>query len=102
VYAAHRIAWMLVHGQDPGELQLDHINGNRSDNRLANLRLVTNQTNAFNRPDATGVSFHKATNKWHARIGVEGRQIHLGLYESFDDARQAYLNAKQTYHDTAP
>jgi HNH endonuclease/AP2 domain len=102
VYAAHRIAWMLVHGQDPGELQLDHINGNRSDNRLSNLRLVDNQVNAFNRAAAKGVSFHKATSKWEARIGINGQRRHLGLYESFDDARQAYLAAKQKYHITTP
>lgn len=79
----------------PKGVSVDHINGNGLDNRRENLRLSTKQQNAANRPkdrvkNATskykGVYFNKATNKWIARIHVDGKGIHLG---SFLDEKQA-------------
>ena len=97
-YFAQRIAWMYVYGEDPGELMLDHINTNTDDNRLINLRLVTRQENGFNRPTTKGYYWLKCARKYKACIVVNGKQIYLGLYDTAEEARQAYLDAKETYH----
>ena len=100
---AHRLAWLYVHGVWPPH-EVDHINGDRSDNRIANLRLATRQQNSENRHGAqsnsktglVGVSWHKRAGKWQAHIRVKGRTRYLGLFESTQDACMAYLQAKQT------
>ncbi len=75
--AAHRVAWVLVTGNQPVS-QIDHINGNRSDNRWDNLRQVTNQQNQLNRP-TTGIT--KVGSKWRARLSIDGKTVSLGTYE---------------------
>ena len=91
----HRILWILANGDIPNGLQIDHINGNRLDNRLGNLHLVSNRENHQNR------AFHRATgrlgyywdkqaNKWHARIRSNGKRIHLGYFTDENEAQQAY------------
>ena len=77
--------------------QVDHINGIRHDNRLENLRLVTNQQNAFN-TKALGYSWNKQKNKWQSEICIDGRNIYLGSFVNSEDARQAYLDAKLVHH----
>lgn len=91
-YQAHRLAWLYVYGRWPAQ-DIDHINRLKSDNRIANLRDVSRQVNMLNidlqtnnTSGVTGVSWHKATNKWRAEITLEGAQKHLGLFDSFDDA----------------
>lgn len=91
-FFAHRVAWALTHGDWPTE-QIDHINGQRDDNRLANLRCVShaeNQRNRSRRRDnaagRTGVYWYKAYAKWTAAIGVDGRLIFLGYFDRFEDA----------------
>ena len=103
---AHRLAWMFVHGSMP-ECQIDHINGDRSDNRISNLRSVTCAQNLQNkiRPQSNskssvlGVSWHEKGKKWQSHIAKEGKRIYLGLFESIDDAKQAYLLAKREIHE---
>ena len=80
------------------KIQVDHINGIRHDNRLENLRLVTNQQNNFNRTKALGYTWNKRSNKWSAYIKLNGKQIPLGYYNNEEDARNAYLTAKRVYH----
>lgn len=99
---AHRVIWKLVTGKDPD--QVDHINGLRSDNRLSNLRNVdrlTNQRNAGMRRDnmsgATGVGWVKASGKWQARITVFDRRIHLGRFNTFNDAVSARKAAEREH-----
>lgn len=82
-YAAHRIIWLIETGAWPG--QLDHINGDKADNRFVNLRDVTHAENMKNkaRPRSNssgcaGVSWEKAKGLWVARISVEGRLKTLG------------------------
>lgn len=96
IIPAHRIIWAMVYNSWPfGEI--DHINGNRSDNRIENLREVTRQQNCMNRSKAInnksgykGVSWHSEGNKWQAHISVAGKSIYLGLYKTAKDAHDAY------------
>jgi len=93
-YLAHRIVWKLATSEDPGSHQIDHINGDPSDNRIENLRKVTNQQNGMHRTRAqsnsrsgvVGVYPHKATGKWEASICHNGKSIFLGLHEHIEDA----------------
>lgn len=94
----HRVVYELAHGPIPAGLQIDHIDGNRSNNFLANLRLVTHQENQWNRTKAKGYSWNKQCKKWKADIKLNGKKIFLGLYSSEDEARTAYLEAKKIYH----
>lgn len=100
----HRAAWAITHGEWPNG-SIDHINGNKSDNRIANLRVVTNSQNKQNitKPENNtsglmGVSFHKASMKWRATIKLNGKSTHIGLFESTDAAYSAYLDAKRELH----
>tara|TARA_R110002051_G_scaffold316556_1_gene396316 strand:- start:4763 stop:5386 length:624 start_codon:yes stop_codon:yes gene_type:complete len=95
---AHRLAWFLTHGRWPEFI--DHIDGDRANNRVANLREVTraeNTRNAFMRKDNTsghaGVHLHKASGKWRAHIHSHGRYVHLGLFDRFEDAVAARQSA---------
>lgn len=96
-YRAHRLAYIMYYGKHEGHLQIDHINGIRSDNRRSNLRLVTNKQNnenkskrADNKSGFIGVSFHKAAQKWIANIGHNGKQTYLGLFNTPKEASIAY------------
>jgi hypothetical protein len=82
----------------PDDMQVDHINGNRLDNRRCNLRIVTNQQNQWNQTRAKGYSWHRNKNKWQARIVKNKKTIYLGLFDNEQEARQAYLEAKEIYH----
>lgn len=97
-YAAHRVAWMYVYGDWPEKI-IDHINGNRSDNKIANLRECSTSQNAMNRPanknknggvKAKGVTIHKASGKFQAAIVDGGEWKYLGLHETEGDAASAY------------
>jgi hypothetical protein len=102
-YRAHRLAWLYVYGTFP-EGQIDHINHNPDDNRIDNLRDVSNQENhrnkgtqKNNKSGCHGVSRQKNTGKWLARIKVSGRGIHLGTFPSFSDAKTARKAAEVEY-----
>ena len=101
---AHRIAWVLYHGEDPGHQQVDHINGDRLDNRVSNLRLVDdgeNKKNAAMRSDnksgCTGVSWCSRTNKWSAAICHNRKSIFLGRFTNKSDAIKARRDANVEY-----
>ncbi|MBY4947045.1 HNH endonuclease [Cupriavidus respiraculi] len=107
-YLAHRLAWFYVHGRWPAA-HIDHQNGDRSDNRLANLRECDNTENQQNRAKqrtntsgATGVSWHRKMAKWQAKITVKGKRLWLGAFATIDEARSAYLEAKAKFHDFHP
>ncbi|MGK6313729.1 HNH endonuclease signature motif containing protein [Neorhizobium sp. DT-125] len=103
-YLAHRLAWLYVFGEWPGEW-LDHIDRDRGNNRIANLRDVSPRENNFNLPSRpgsssrfVGVKFRKDRNRWTARISVNGKQINLGCFATEEEANAAYLRAKPHYH----
>jgi len=89
---AHRVIWAIVTGEWP-QGDIDHINGNRSDNRWVNLRDVSHAINlrnasgkSNNTSGATGVSYRTDRGKWRARVMVDGRERSLGSFDSFDAA----------------
>jgi len=94
-YRAHRLVWLLVHGELPSSL-IDHINGQRDDNRLSNLRLATNSDNQHNigckrhsRSGVKGVYWHKARQQWAAEIRINGHKTFLGLFPDVPSAAAA-------------
>lgn len=103
LYLAHRLAWLYMYGEWP-KLDIDHINRNRSDNRIANLRDVSrrqNLQNAGKRSDNTsghtGVHWNKQRSKWQARIAPGQKTINLGLFESLEEAAAARKAAEKLY-----
>jgi len=99
-YYGHRLAWWFVHGEWP-KGDLDHINGDPSDNRIANLRLAAkwqNSANAKRRgPGLKGTWWMKDRRKWHAAIRHDGRQIHLGSFDDEQSAHAAYCDAARRF-----
>ena len=101
---AHRLAWLYVHGEWPKN-DIDHRDGDTWNNRISNLRDVTRSVNNRNvlRPrrngssGIVGVSWHKATGKWQANI-YAGKHIHLGRFDTKEEAAAAYQRAKLIYH----
>jgi len=92
----HHFAWYSVYGNCDIE-QIDHINGVRNDNRIVNLRNVTHQQNSFN-TKSKGYTWNKRANKWHSRIMINSKAIHLGYFTTEEEARNAYLAAKEKMH----
>lgn len=97
----------LIYGIDAisKNMRIDHINGNRADNRKSNLRLVTLSQNAMNRKipnnntsGCSGVSYNKIQQRWEARIGYEGRRIHLGWFDTLEEAVMARKKAEEMYY----
>ncbi len=100
-YLAHRLIWLYVHGYTP-ENSIDHISRQRHDNRITNLRHVTqscNLRNTGNRVDnqsgVKGVCWIKAQGKWMAQITVAGKNIHLGCYKTLKAAAKARYDKEQ-------
>ena len=98
-YRAHRIAWVYVYGVGPDTI--DHVNGNRLDNRIENLRDVDatgNARNAKRRDDnhsgVTGVGFYPKTSKWRARINRDGKTVLLGYFDTKVEAIMARQKAE--------
>jgi hypothetical protein len=98
-YLKHRVIGFAFLGLDidnPNQ-QIDHIDRVRHNNNVSNLRIVTSQQNKFN-VGAKGYTWDKATNKWLAHIKINNKCIHLGRFATEDEARKAYLLAKEKYH----
>jgi hypothetical protein len=94
---AHHFAWYMTYG-NVDFIELDHKNQNPSDNRITNLRIVNHQQNAFNRSNVKGYTWDKTRNKWRSSIFLNRKRIYLGQYDTEEEARQAYLKAKEKYH----
>ena len=101
-YRAHRLAWLYMYGVWPSG-QIDHIDHNRSNNSISNLRDVTHQDNHKNKPlqknnksGTHGVSLLK-NGKWRSRIKINGKEKHLGFFNSKKEAVESRLNAEIKY-----
>ena len=93
---AHRLAWFLYYGTIDEKLVIDHINRDKSDNTITNLRIVTQRQNCLNNI-GEGVYFRKNRKKWIASIGYKRKRIHLGTFNNEEDAKEAYSKAKLYY-----
>ena len=110
---ANRVAYMLTFGPIPDGMVIDHINGNKADNRIDNLRAVPTYVNAQNRKSAAVTSKTGILGVWRVPWGNTGkvkfvskirehgkhRQTILGYFDSQEDAHQAYLEAKRELHE---
>ena len=102
-HLAHRLVWLYIYGYLPKN-QLDHINHNRADNRLENLRESNDRINMLNKTlylnnssGVCGVNWYKPNNKWNAQIQVDGKKINLGYFVEFSEAVNARKNAEVLY-----
>ena len=98
-YLTHRLAWLIHYGSWPRDF-IDHINGDRSDNRLVNLREASRAENGRNRganrnntSGYKGVSWHKANRRWVAQVYSEAGNRHLGCFNTPEEAHAAYCAA---------
>ena len=103
-YFAHRIAMLLAYGFYGDELEVDHINHVRDDNRLVNLRFATRTDNgrnlsisSRNATGVTGVYYHKRSRKYMARITVDRVIIYLGIFSTLDEAAEVRKAAEIKY-----
>ena len=93
-YGEHRIIYLHQKGYLDENLQIDHINDDKSDNKIENLRLVTAQVNCIDRDkNSKGFSFDKISKTWNARIRRKGKLKHLGCFKTEQEAHQAYKTA---------
>ena len=104
-YMLHRVIWMHVTGEDPGALQIDHIDGNGLNNAFSNLRksdASENQCNTKKRSNNSsgfkGVGWSKLHKRWRARIQFKGREHSLGLFDTPELAHMAYCKAAAELH----
>ena len=106
VYRAHRLAWFISYGVWP-LMDIDHINGDRADNRLENLRQAGHAVNMQNKRKAMsnnkscgllGVSWNKQHGRWQSALMVNKKRRHLGYFSDPNDAHAAYLAEKRLVH----
>jgi hypothetical protein len=105
-YSLHRMAWLYVYGEMPDVI--DHINGDRSDNRICNLRNVDHKGNMSNQrkphgdnlTKRLGVTWDAHAGKYRANINHNKIRYHLGCFDDPDEAHEAYLEAKRKLHET--
>lgn len=103
---AHRVAWALFHHAWPSGM-IDHINGDKADNRIVNLRDVSRSVNTQNQKKAhksnlssglLGVQFFKRTGRWRTQIWVNGKSSFLGYFDTKEQAHEVYLQNKRLLH----
>lgn len=100
MFMAHRLAWMFHYGEMPNQF-IDHINGEKSDNRISNLRLASAKLNAQNirkpmidnKVGMLGVTYEKSRSKYRADIYVNGKANFLGRFITANEAHEVYLKA---------
>ena len=103
LHRAHRLAWLYMNGTWP-KLDIDHINRNRSDNRIENLRDISRKQNSQNRSKSStntsghpGAYWHKQRSKWVATIMHNQKNIHLGCFSTIEEAIAARKAAEKLY-----
>ena len=83
---AHRLAWLLFHGQDPVGHDIDHINWDKADNRISNLRLATRSQNSANNRKWRGGAFQLPSGRWQASARTPAGSRYLGAYDTKEEA----------------
>lgn len=103
-YQAHRVAWLLHYGEQPPQF-LDHINGERDDNRISNIRAVTNaenqrnsRINANNTTGVKGVHFDKTAGRYKAKFKVNTKQVSCGYHDTVEQAAEAIRARREELH----
>jgi len=101
-YKEHRLAWLYIYGKMP-EHEIDHINGNPSDNRICNLRDVTHRENGNNlikhrKGKLAGCYYSQAAKAWLAQIQINGKWKYLGKHPTEKEAHEAYLLARSEHN----
>ncbi|ARK07629.1 hypothetical protein [Citrobacter phage CF1 DK-2017] len=100
---AHRIVWFMHYGEIPKGFDIDHINHDRTDNIIENLRLVSRSDNLRNKGKVLsssgemGVYWSKAAGRWEASLTVDGKKRYLGLFDTVEQAREARVKADKIY-----
>ena len=105
IYKTHRLVWLYFYGNFPNGV-IDHINGNKTDNRIENLRDISFDANRQNQKKSQrgnisgylGVSWDKKSNKWKSQIKTKGKNYHLGFFDNPKNAYEIYLEAKRKIH----
>jgi hypothetical protein len=100
---AHRLAWLYEHGELP--ILIDHINGDKKDNRISNLRQASYSENAYNSKIRTDnksgvrcVSWDKARNSWEVRVKLNGKLNHYGNYNDLEEAKKVADTVRNLAH----
>ncbi|WP_338743736.1 HNH endonuclease [Klebsiella michiganensis] len=103
-FMAHRLVWIYHFGDIPTGMELDHINHQRRDNRIENLRMVTRKQNCRNRAlpkrntsGVVGVTFDNLLKKWKSQINIDGKNMNLGSFSTFEKAVKARKSAENLY-----
>lgn len=92
----HHLAWYMTYGNLDFD-ELDHINRNKLDNRICNLR-ISNRVQQTQNRNSKGYYKNSKANTWFSTIMFEGKKLYLGSFKTEEEARQAYLEAKSKYH----
>jgi hypothetical protein len=103
-YYLHRLAWLYEYGEFP-DSHLDHVNGDKADNRIENLRKASRSENLCNvrktKRNTSGyknVTFHKESNKWRVKVSVNGKNKSFGLYEDIELADLVAIEVRNKFH----
>ncbi len=105
-HMAHRVIWKMFNGEDP--VFVDHIDGDKRNNKLENLRNVTHAVNMKNKSlyansvtGVPGVEYHERDRVWRAKVGVDGKQLQLGSFQTKDEAIACRIGAEKVlgYHE---
>lgn len=104
-YKASRIAWLFITGNDPGDYQIDHIDGDKGNNSKSNLRLATNLENSHNTrknknntSGYKGVTWYARYSKWMASVVFKGKRHNVGYFDTPETAAQALKLKRETLH----
>tara|TARA_R100001224_G_scaffold106168_1_gene80419 strand:+ start:306 stop:785 length:480 start_codon:yes stop_codon:yes gene_type:complete len=102
-YYIHRIIYKFnnpdwdIHDSSSNN-QIDHIDNDKSNNNIENLRVVNSSENKQNTISTKGYYWNKGAKKYRAKIMINNKKHYLGCYDTEEEAREAYLNAKEIYH----
>lgn len=93
-YMAHRVVYFIATGDDPGEYEIDHVDRNKSNNHITNLKLCTRQENVDNTVrKCNGVQL-LPSGRYRARVSANNKRLHLGVFNTFEEAEAAYKLSK--------